>query len=89
MMYMHYCPICKRMFMLNGHHLICPKCHNSVAELKISYIDYVKMDIDERTIFNVNCENEYQLHTLSTTYRMHKYSKWYREKQESETLLLV
>jgi len=86
MMYMHYCPQCKRMFMLNGHHLTCPKCTESISELKISYIDYVKLDMDERKAFKINCENEYQLNVLSTTYRMHKYSKWYREMFNEESL---
>lgn len=74
------------MFMLNGHHLNCPKCSCSISELKISYIDYVKLDMDERTLFNAQCENEEELQNLSTTYRMYKYSKWYRELQtERET----
>lgn len=77
MMYMHYCPHCKRMFMLNGHHLRCPKCSDSVSELKISYIDYVKLDMDERIKFKIECDKGLKL--LSTTYRMHKYSKWYRD----------
>ena len=87
MMYMHYCPSCKRMFMLNGHHIACPKCTDVVSELKISFIDYVKMDIDERKVFQANCEIEHKLNTLRTTYRMHKYSKWYREKKGSGELI--
>lgn len=81
MMYMHYCPHCKRMFMLNGHKLICPKCENSISELKISYLDYVNLDMDERVSFKSKCEDELLLQELSTTYRMYKYSKWYRELQ--------
>lgn len=85
MMYMHYCPHCKRMFMLNGHHLTCPKCINSISELKISYIDYVRLNMDERTAFKTKCENEFHLPELSSTYRMHKYSKWYRELQFAQS----
>jgi len=75
--------------MLNGHHIMCPKCTGVISELKISFIDYVKMDIDERELFKVSCENEYNLSTLRTTYRMHKYSKWYREMLDEEFVQLV
>lgn len=81
MMYMHYCPHCRRMFMLNGHHLTCPKCIGSISELRISYLDYVKLNREERSAFKARCENEIHLPELSLTYRMHKYSKWYREFQ--------
>ncbi len=84
MMYMHYCLKCKRMFMLNGHKLTCPKCANSISELKISYIDYVNLDMHERAAYKAKCEDETLLRELSTTYRMYKYSKWYREMQENK-----
>jgi hypothetical protein len=77
------------MFMLNGHHLTCPKCADVVSELKISYLDYVKLDMDERTVFKINCECEYHLNMLRTTYRMHKYSKWYRDMQKEQELELI
>ena len=64
MMYMHYCQHCHRVHMLNGHKQFCPKCHQRITELKLSYLDYVSMDA-----------------TQSTTYRMYKYSKWYKEMQ--------
>ncbi len=83
MMYMHYCSQCKRMFMLNGHKLTCPKCTHSISELKISYVDYVNLDMNERAAFKAKCEDEKLLQELSTTYRMYKYSKWYRELQET------
>ena len=86
MMYMHYCPHCKRMFMLNGHHLACPKCLDIITELKISFVDYVKLDIEERAEFKRSCDNEYHLSTLRTTYRMHKYSKWYRDLNNSQLI---
>jgi len=87
MMYMHYCPHCKRMYMLNGHHLSCPRCSLSISELKISFIDYVKLDIEERIQFKISCDSEYHLNTLRTTYRMHKYSKWYREMSKEQELI--
>ena len=68
MMYMHYCKRCHRVFMLNGHKMICPKCTDPLTELQISYLDYVELDMSE-------------LGRLKTTYRMYKYSKWYKELQ--------
>lgn len=79
MLYMHYCKSCHRVYMLNGHKQNCPKCHKGVLELKISYMDYVTMNQKERTEFCNCCADDEQLQTLSTTYRMYKYSKWYKE----------
>lgn len=81
MMYMHYCKRCHRMFMLNGHKMICPKCTEPLAELRISYLDYVSLDMQEREAFKNACADEEQLSKLRTSYRMYKYSKWYRELQ--------
>lgn len=80
-MYMHYCKRCHRVYMLNGHKQSCPKCRESIAELKITYMDYVTMDSAEREHFSTCCADEEQLQKLSTTYRMYKYSKWYKELQ--------
>ncbi len=85
MMYMHYCKTCKRTHLLNGHKQICPKCNASLTELRISYLDYVNMDAQERESFKEQCANEEKLAALSTTYRMLKYSKWYRESLANET----
>lgn len=81
MMYMHYCKPCHRIFMLNGHRLICPKCTNPLAELQISYLDYVDMDMNEREAFKNACADENQLCKMKSSYRMYKYSKWYKELQ--------
>lgn len=81
MMYMHYCKCCHRVFMLNGHRMICPKCTDPLAELRISYLDYVKLDMQEREEFKAACADEEKLSEMKTTYRMYKYSKWYRELQ--------
>ena len=81
MMYMHYCKRCHRVYMLNGHKQNCPKCREGITELKITYMDYVTMDMDAREQFSSNCADEAQLQNLSTTYRMYKYSKWYKELQ--------
>ena len=83
MMYMHYCKQCHRVFMLNGHKLICPKCTDPLTELRISYLDYVHLDMRQREEFKTACADEKQLEKLKTTYRMYKYSKWYRELQEN------
>lgn len=84
-MYMHYCKCCHRVYMLNGHKLICPKCCNPITELRISYLDYVELDNFQRLTLLDRCADETQLKTLSTTYRMYKYSKWYRELQATNT----
>lgn len=81
MMYMHYCKPCHRIFMLNGHRLICPKCTSPLAELQISYLDYVDLDVTQRNAFRDACADEEKLHKLRTSYRMYKYSKWYKELQ--------
>ena len=67
--------------MLNGHKMSCPKCSDSLTELRIPYMAYVEMDIAEREAFKALCRNEDSLKELSTTYRMYKYSKWYKEQQ--------
>ena len=81
MMYMHYCKRCHRVHMLNGHKMSCPKCSDSLTELRIPYMTYVEMDAAEREAFKTLCQDEDSLKELSTTYRMYKYSKWYREQQ--------
>lgn len=81
MMYMHYCKDCHRIHMLNGHKLSCPKCGHAVAELRIPYMDYVNMDMEQREAFKSQCSDTEQLKKLSTTYRMYKYSKWYKNLQ--------
>ena len=79
MMYMHYCKRCRRVHMLNGHKRSCPNCNESITELKISYMDYAAMDREQRNLFLSRLADDVQLQDLSTTYRMYKYSKWYKE----------
>ncbi len=79
MMYMHYCKRCHHVHMLNGHKRSCPNCNESITELKISYMDYVSMNRSEREQFLSQLSDDTQLRDLSTTYRMYKYSKWYKE----------
>ena len=81
MMYMHYCKNCHRIHMLNGHKMSCPKCSMGLTELRIPYLKYVDMDTNEREAFKELCRDEEKLKSLSTTYRMYKYSKWYREQK--------
>ena len=85
MMYMHYCKRCHRVYMLNGHKQFCPKCRETITELKLTYMDYVSMDESSRTTFNTCCADEEQLKMLSTKYRMYKYSKWYKDLQKQVT----
>lgn len=86
MMYMHYCKQCNRIHMLNGHKMSCPKCSSSLTELRIPYMEFVEMDIEERDTFKSLCKDEEKLKSLSTTYRMYKYSKWYKEQQRKAKL---
>ena len=81
MMYIHYCKNCHRIYMLNGHKLICPRCAEPITELRISYLDYVDLNLEERATFLESCGDESQLAKLKTNYRMYKYSKWYRDLQ--------
>ncbi|MCI9204774.1 MAG: hypothetical protein HFI98_09465 [Lachnospiraceae bacterium] len=61
--------------------MICPKCTDPLTELQISYLDYVELDMSEREAFKNACADDAQLGRLKTTYRMYKYSKWYKELQ--------
>ncbi len=81
MMYMHYCKHCHHIHMLNGHKMNCPKCSDSLTELRIPYMTYVDMDLSEREMFKELCKDDFKLKELSTTYRMYKYSKWYKAQQ--------
>ncbi len=84
-MYMHYCKRCQRVHMLNGHKQFCPRCHGAMAELKISYLDYSSMNEAQRVSFHTCCADDEQLERMSTTYRMYKYSKWYKDLQRQLT----
>lgn len=79
MMYLHYCSNCKRIHMLNGHKMVCPKCEARLIELKISYLDYVDMSREERELLLQDCQNRELLAKMSANYRMYKYSKWYKQ----------
>ena len=48
MMYIHYCRTCNRIHILNGHKSICPSCERDLTELKISYMDYIQLEPEER-----------------------------------------
>ncbi len=47
MIYMHYCPNCHYIHMLNGHKSICPTCGLSLKELDISYLAYSDLNRGE------------------------------------------
>lgn len=81
MMYMHYCQYCKRIHILNGHKQSCPKCDGRLSELSVSYQDYSYMNSEQRRLLMKQCLEPAQLAALETTYRMHKYSKWYKNLQ--------
>ena len=81
MMYLHFCKTCNRIHMLNGHKQNCPKCDMPLKELQMSYLDYICLTDTERNLFIELCNDETSLKEISTTYRMYKYSKWYRNLQ--------
>ena len=81
MMYLHFCKNCNRIHILNGHKPNCPKCDETLTELQMSYLDYIYLTDVERELFIEQCNNKNSLKTISTTYRMYKYSKWYRNLQ--------
>ena len=84
MMYIHFCRKCSRFHILNGHKLSCPACHDSLTEMRMPYMDYINMPVMEREQLLEQCRNEETLKELSITYRMYKYSKWYRNQIANE-----
>lgn len=84
MMYLHFCKNCSRIHILNGHKMTCPKCSHALKELQMNYLDYVALAPTERELLIESCRNEIYLNKISTTYRMYKYSKWYRDSQNSD-----
>ena len=83
MMYLHYCKRCRRIHLLNGHKMFCPKCDSKLSELRLSYLDYVDMDREEREQLRHKCQDEQTLAKMTANYRMYKYSKWYKKLQEN------
>lgn len=80
MMYIHFCKACNRMHILNGHKLTCPACDSPLKEMKMPYLDYIYMTPEEREALVEKCQDEATLKSLSTTYRLYKYNKWYKEQ---------
>jgi hypothetical protein len=66
--------------MLNGHKQNCPACKGPLNEMRMPYMDYVNMSASQRDALAAECSNDDSLKKLSTTYRMYKYSKWYRNQ---------
>ncbi|MBQ3105795.1 MAG: hypothetical protein IJC59_08065 [Lachnospiraceae bacterium] len=79
MMYLHYCKDCKRLHLLNGHKLYCPKCRTRLNELQMPYMEYITLSSTERSLLTELCGNDEALKELSTTYRMYKYNKSYKQ----------
>ena len=86
MMYLHYCKCCQRIHMLNGHKMFCPKCESKLTELRISYLDFVGMNREERNFLVQDCQNDALLAKMSANYRMYKYSKWYKSFLAAEQI---
>ncbi len=66
--------------MLNGHKVSCPSCENLLNELNISYLSYANMDKKNREMFLQELGTEDGLKKYTTTYRMLKYNKWFKEQ---------
>lgn len=82
MMYIHYCKNCLHIHILNGHKPTCPKCGRRLTELRITYQEYTCMNAAQREHLLEQCGSTRSLADLATTYRMYKYSKWYKNLQE-------
>lgn len=80
MMYIHYCKNCQRLHILNGHKIVCPSCDSDLTELNLPYLTYVEMNTLDRNLLLEQLTTEEGLKKLSTTYRMFKYSKWFKEQ---------
>ncbi len=78
MMYIHFCKKCLRLHMLNGHKIACPACQNNLTELKFSYLTYVEMSDTERTLLLEQLKTDDGIKRFSTTYRMQKYNKSFK-----------
>ena len=78
MMYIHYCKYCRRIHIPSGHKVYCPACRGRMTELGISYIRYVNLNRNERQALREKCADEKFLQELSVEYRMHRYSKWFK-----------
>ncbi len=64
MMYIHYCKVCHRIHILNGHKSICPTCDNILTELKITYMEYIELDIQARNLLNEKLQKPGHLEIL-------------------------
>lgn len=64
MMYIHYCQFCHRIHMLNGHKTICPTCELKLTELRITYMEYIELDKEQRRHLKDKLLSPRQLATL-------------------------
>ncbi len=64
MMYIHYCQSCHRIHMLNGHKIICPTCEQALIELKITYMEYIEMDMYARNLLSEKLKQQAHLDLL-------------------------
>ena len=76
MMYIHYCKYCQRIHILNGHKNYCPRCRGHLAELKISYLKYVNLDLEARRALRDRCADPRELAVLTALpQKSHDYAK--------------
>ncbi|MBQ8815854.1 MAG: hypothetical protein IJZ84_01060 [Lachnospiraceae bacterium] len=57
MMYIHYCQSCCRIHILNGHKSVCPTCDQKLTELRLTYLEYIEMDREQRRLLQVKLAN--------------------------------
>ena len=80
MMYIHFCPTCQTLFMLNGHKQECPRCGNPIEEIKLSFDDYSEMLPTDRELLRRKLSNPEFLEKNTTHYRFAKHTKRFKLK---------
>ena len=65
MLYLHFCPLCRRIHVLSGHRKQCPACKHPLSELSVSYENYIQYTLPEREILLKKCTNPVTLPKLT------------------------
>ena len=68
MLYLHFCPFCKRIHILSGHRNVCPACDNKLTELSVSYDSYIRCEHKERELLLEQCHNPTSLQKIKSSY---------------------
>ena len=70
MIYIHYCPACSRVHILNGHKTVCPVCDRRLKELRISYMQYIEMNRAERKLLQHKLSDPKELNSYVIDYNV-------------------